>query len=130
MLCRFSAGWTCAIKACAEAGIARSRIIVDPGIGFGKAVVQDNMALLNGLGLFHTLGVPVLLGASRKRFIGAVTGEEDPKQRLGGSLAAALAGVNQGVHIVRVHDVAETAQALKVHQAMLDAGAMAALPSV
>jgi len=118
------------IEICREAGIDRSRIIVDPGIGFGKAVVQDNMNLMNGLALFHTLGVPVLLGASRKRFIGAATGQDDPKQRLGGSLAAALSGVNQGIQIIRVHDVAETAQALKMHQAMVDAGAMSALPSI
>ncbi|NVJ69113.1 MAG: dihydropteroate synthase, partial [Alphaproteobacteria bacterium] len=112
------------ITACEAAGIARSRLIVDPGIGFGKRVVQDNLALMNGLALFHTLGCPVLLGASRKRFIGAITGEEDAQKRMPGSLAAALKGAEAGMQIIRVHDVAETAQALKIVQAMHDTAMM------
>ena len=108
------------IGACEAAGIARSRLIVDPGIGFGKRVVQDNLALMNGLGLFHTLGCPLLVGASRKRFIGAITGEEQADGRLAGSLAAALKAAEAGVQILRVHDVKETAQAMKVLQAMHD----------
>jgi dihydropteroate synthase len=102
------------------AGIAKSRLILDPGIGFGKGV-SDNLALLNGLALFHTLGCPILLGASRKRFIGALAGEAPADQRLSGSLAAALKAVEQGAQIIRVHDVPETVQAIKVWRGMRDA---------
>jgi len=112
------------IDACVAVGIARHRLIVDPGIGFGKRVVQDNLALMNGLAIFHTLGCPVLLGASRKRFIGAITGVEEATQRMPGSVTAALKGVEQGVQIVRVHDVAETVQAVRLAQAMHDAAMM------
>lgn len=113
------------VAACRQAGIDRKRLIVDPGLGFGKRVVRDNLALMNGLGLFRTLGCPLLLGASRKRFIGAVTGEDMANRRMAGSVAAALRGVTDGAQILRVHDVAETAQALKLQQAMHDAALMA-----
>lgn len=103
------------------AGIARSRMIVDPGIGFGKGVA-DNLALLNGLSLFHGLGCPVLVGASRKRFIAALAGEAPVEQRLAGSLAVALKAAEQGVQVVRVHDVPETVQALKVWRGLRDQG--------
>lgn len=116
------------VEACAAAGIERCRLIVDPGIGFGKRVVQDNLALMNGLSLFHGLGCPVLLGASRKRFIGAITGEETADRRMPGSLAAALKGVEEGMQILRVHDVAETVQAVKLAQAMHDAAMMDGRP--
>ncbi|WP_417460224.1 dihydropteroate synthase [Kordiimonas sp.] len=112
------------IQACELAGIDRTRLIMDPGIGFGKRVVQDNLALITGLPLFLTLGCPVLLGASRKRFIGAITGEEDASRRMPGSLTAALRGVELGAQIVRVHDVAETSQAFKLVQAFHDAAIM------
>ena len=112
------------ISVCEQAGISRSKIIVDPGIGFGKRVVQDNMALINGLLLFQTLGCPVLLGASRKRFIGAITGVEQADNRMAGSLAVAVQGAFLGSDILRVHDVQETAEALKMVQAGLDASAM------
>lgn len=112
------------IAACEAAGIERHRLIVDPGIGFGKRVVRDNLALLNGLSLFHSLGCLVLLGASRKRFIGAITGEEVADKRMAGSLAAMQKGVAAGVQIVRVHDVTETVQAVKLIQAMHDAAMM------
>ncbi len=105
------------IGVCEQAGIARSRLIVDPGIGFGKTL-QHNLTLLANLDKFHELGVPVLLGASRKRFIGALSGEQDPLKRAPGSIAAALAGVAQGVQILRVHDVKKTRQALDVWQAI------------
>jgi dihydropteroate synthase len=101
------------IDACVAAGIARQRIIVDPGIGFGKTL-EHNLALLRGLTLFHGLGVPLLLGASRKALIGRIAGEVRPDARLPGSLALALHGAACGVQIVRVHDVAETSQALAV----------------
>lgn len=116
------------VTACLAAGIERSRLIVDPGIGFGKRVVQDNLALMNGLSLFHGLGCPVLLGASRKRFIGAITGEETADRRMPGSLAAALKGVAEGMQILRVHDVAETVQAVKLAQAMHDSAMMDGRP--
>jgi dihydropteroate synthase len=109
------------IAALEAAGIARNRLIVDPGIGFGKGVAE-NLALLNGLALFHGLGCPVLLGASRKRFIGALSGEAPVEQRLGGSIAVALKAAEQGAQIVRVHDVAETVQALKVWLGWRDQG--------
>lgn len=96
------------------AGISRGRIIVDVGIGFGKTLAH-NRALLAGLALFHGLGVPLLLGASRKRVISGLAGAEiEVEARLPGSLALALHGAAQGVQMVRVHDVAETVQALDV----------------
>jgi dihydropteroate synthase len=107
------------IEAAVAAGIERSRILVDPGIGFGKSLA-GNLALLNGLALFHGLGVPVMLGASRKRLIGALSGEASAADRLGGSLALALAGAAAGVQLLRVHDVTETAQALRVWRGLRD----------
>ena len=101
------------IDACVASGIGRDRIIVDPGIGFGKTL-DHNLALLRGLTLFHGLGVSVLLGASRKALIGRIAGEARPEARLPGSLALALHGAACGVQIVRVHDVDETSQALAV----------------
>ena len=102
------------IAAAVAAGIARDRIVIDPGIGFGKTVAH-NLALVRGMSLFHGLGLPVMLGASRKRFIGSIGGEADA--RMPGSVAVALAGVRQGVQMLRVHDVAETRQALSLWQA-------------
>ena len=101
------------IAAATAAGIPKAKLIADPGIGFGKRL-EDNLALLAGLSLFHGLGVPVLLGASRKRFIGTLTGIETAGDRVSGSIAAALAGIAQGAQIIRVHDVAETRQAVSV----------------
>ena len=95
------------------AGIARTKLIVDPGIGFGKTL-RHNLELMAGLSLFHGLGVPLLLGASRKRWIGTLTAEPVAGNRVIGSVAAALAGADQGIQIVRVHDVKETRQALAV----------------
>ncbi len=112
------------IEVCVAAGIDKSRLIIDPGIGFGKRVVQDNLALVNNLALFHTLGCPVLLGASRKRFIGAICGVEQAEERVAGSVAVALQAMRQGVQMVRVHDVAETAQAVRMAQACHDAAMM------
>ena len=109
------------INACVAAGIDRSRLVVDPGIGFGKTL-DHNLELLAGLSIFHGLGVPILLGASRKSFIGALTGEKVASKRVAGSIAAALQGAAQGVQILRVHDVAETRQALTVWEAMQRGG--------
>jgi dihydropteroate synthase len=107
------------IKACVAAGIVQDRLVVDPGIGFGKNL-EHNLALLSGLALFHGLGVPVLLGVSRKGFIGRLTGETTPAARLPGSLAAQLQAMAMGVQIVRVHDVAEMVQARKVTETILN----------
>lgn len=107
------------IAAVTAAGVARDRIIADPGIGFGKGV-EDNLRIINALPLFHALGVPLLFAASRKRFIGAIDGEAEAKDRLGGSLATAMNAVSQGAHMVRVHDVRETRQALRVWRALRD----------
>ena len=108
------------IEAAVAAGIDRGRIIVDPGIGFGKTV-QHNLQLINGLSLFHGLGCPIMLGASRKRMIGALSGEAPADQRLAGSIALALKAADQGVQLLRVHDVPETVQALRVWRGMRDA---------
>ncbi len=109
------------IEQLADAGIDRARIIVDPGIGFGKGV-SANLAILNGLSLFHGLGCPVLVGASRKRFIGALSNEAPVEARLGGSIAVAIKAAEQGAQLVRVHDVPETVQALRVWRGMRDQG--------
>ena len=106
------------IEAAEAAGIARRLVVADPGIGFGKTI-EHNLALLAGMGLFHGLGVPILLGVSRKRFIGTISGQTDPKKRAPGSIGAALAGALQGVQILRVHDVGETRQSLDAWQASL-----------
>lgn len=101
------------MTACRDAGIGFDRLAIDPGFGFGKTV-EHNAELLTRLARFHGLGCPLAVGLSRKSFIGAWTGAEDPKGRLPGSLAAAMAAAGQGAHIVRVHDVAETRAALSV----------------
>ena len=108
------------IAAAADAGIARDNILIDPGIGFGKTVAH-NLELLNGLALLHGLGCPIVLGASRKRMIGALSNEAPADQRLPGSVTLALKAVEQGAQIVRVHDVPETVQALKVWRGLRDA---------
>ncbi|HYC03851.1 MAG TPA: dihydropteroate synthase [Azospirillaceae bacterium] len=105
------------IDACRAAGIPPERIAVDPGIGFGKTV-EHNLDLLRHTALFHGLGCPVLVGVSRKRFIAALSRDEPPKERLGGSLAAGLAALDQGAGILRVHDVAATAQAVAMWRAL------------
>jgi dihydropteroate synthase len=108
------------IAAAEAAGIARERIVVDPGLGFGKSV-QHNLQLMNALSLLHGLGCPIMLGASRKRMIGALSGEAPADQRLPGSLALALKAADQGVQLLRVHDVPETVQALRVWRGLKDA---------
>jgi dihydropteroate synthase len=104
------------VDACCAAGLARERIVVDPGIGFGKTV-QHNLDLLNRVALFQGLGCPVLLGISRKSTIGRLAGGVPAKDRVPGSLAAAVTGAARGVQVLRVHDVAETVQALAVWRA-------------
>ncbi len=107
------------IAACGAAGIPRERIVVDPGIGFGK-LVPHNLELIAGIGAFHALGCGVALGVSRKSMIARLSRGEPPDGRLPGSLAAALCVVQQGVQILRVHDVAETRQALALWRAIAD----------
>ncbi len=97
-------------------GIPKGAIIVDPGIGFGKTL-EHNLTLLRNLALFHGLGCPILLGASRKRFIGTIGGTKEARNRAPGSVAVALAGVAQGVQLLRVHDVGATSEALKLWRA-------------
>jgi dihydropteroate synthase len=105
------------IFAAEMAGIARSKILVDPGFGFGKAR-EHNLQLLAQLERFTELGVPVLAGLSRKRTIGELTGRDDPRQRIHGSVAAALIAAQRGAKLLRVHDVAATVDALKVWNAV------------
>lgn len=107
------------IAAVTARGIQRSNILIDPGIGFGKGLT-DNLALLNGLTLFHGLGCPVMLGASRKRLIGALDNEAPVDRRLGGSVALAIRGAEAGCQLLRVHDVPETVQAVRVWRGCRD----------
>ncbi|SMF86692.1 Dihydropteroate synthase [Azospirillum oryzae] len=105
------------IASCAAAGVPPERIAVDPGIGFGKTT-EHNLDILRHIALYHALGCTVLIGLSRKGFIGRLSRGEPPKERLPGSLAAGLETLNQGAQILRVHDVAETAQARAVWEAL------------
>jgi dihydropteroate synthase len=107
------------VQACLDAGIARERLILDPGIGFGKTM-DHNVALLRNLHRFQESGLPVLVGLSRKCFIADILGTSDlpATDRLAGSLAAAIEAVRRGASILRVHDVAETRQALDVFAAL------------
>jgi dihydropteroate synthase len=107
------------VLACVQAGIPRSHIAIDPGIGFGKTF-RHNLELLNQLTLFHGLGVVVLVGLSRKGFIGALTGEKNAGNRVHGSVGGAVQAVLNGVHILRVHDVKATVEALAVAGAAMD----------
>jgi len=106
--------------AAVAAGIARERIVLDPGLGFGKSLA-DNLALLNALPLFHALGQPLLVGASRKRMIGALSNEAPAHKRLGGSILLAARAMEAGAHLLRVHDVPETVQAVHVWRGLRDA---------
>jgi dihydropteroate synthase len=107
------------VAACAAAGIGPARIAVDPGIGFGKTV-RHNVEILADLALYHGLGAALLLGVSRKSFIARLSRGEGAANRIAGSLAAALAGLDRGVQIIRAHDVAETAQAVAIWRAIAE----------
>ena len=121
VLVEVSAWLAARAEAAMSAGVAHDRIWLDPGIGFGKTV-DHNLALTNGLDRIRTLGFPVLYGASRKRMIQRIDpSASDPADRLGGSLALALAAARNGAAIIRVHDVRETVQALKVQTALAQA---------
>ena len=107
------------IAAAEAAGIDRARVLIDPGFGFGKSVAH-NLELMNGLALLHSLGCPIVVGASRKRTIGALSNEAPADKRVGGSIAFALKAAEQGAQLLRVHDVFETVQALKVWRGLRD----------
>jgi dihydropteroate synthase len=107
------------IAAAEEAGISREKLLVDPGFGFGKNVAH-NLELMNGVALLHSLGCPIVVGPSRKRTIGALSSEAPVEKRLGGSIAFALKAAEQGTQVLRVHDVFETVQALRVWRGMRD----------
>jgi dihydropteroate synthase len=102
-----------------EAGIDRSKILVDIGFGFGKTLAH-NLELMNNLALFHSLGCPLVVGASRKRTIGALSNEAPVDERVGGSIAFALKAIEQGVQLVRAHDIHETVQAIRVWRGLRD----------
>jgi dihydropteroate synthase len=108
------------VDAAEAAGISRDKILVDPGIGFGKSLAE-NLAIINNLSIYHGLGCPILFGASRKRMIGALSNEATVEQRLGGSIFLAMKAVEQGAQIIRVHDAAESVQAIQVWRGLRDA---------
>lgn len=109
------------IAACVAAGIASDRIMIDPGLGFGKSLA-DNLALVNGLATFQGLGVPLLFAGSRKRLIGALSNEAPAADRLGGSIALVFRAAQLGAQMVRVHDVRESVQAIHLWRGLADAG--------
>ncbi|MDA1097616.1 MAG: dihydropteroate synthase [Proteobacteria bacterium] len=105
------------VAACTDAGIDRGRLLIDPGLGFAKEAAQS-AELLRRMASFHALGCPVLIGASRKSFIGNLTGAASPEDRLPGSLAAAFWATQQGAAVLRVHDVTETVQMLAIFRSL------------
>lgn len=107
------------ILTCIDAGISKNRLIIDPGIGFGKSL-DHNLEILANISIFHGLGIPLLIGVSRKRFIGELSGEKNPRHRVPGSISAALSAIEQGVQIIRVHDVKESKQAVTIMKAICD----------
>jgi dihydropteroate synthase len=106
------------IRKCKLKGISENKIIIDPGIGFGKTLKQ-NLTLIKKISLLHSLGLPVMLGSSRKSFIGKIQKNELYDDRKGGSIASVLYGLSQGIQIFRVHDVYETNQAIKVYTKLI-----------
>jgi dihydropteroate synthase len=106
------------IKFLRSKGIKHNKIIIDPGIGFGKNL-KHNMNLIRKVSIFHTLGFPILLGLSRKKFIKDLSGENDTKERIGGTIASSLYSMMQGVQILRIHDVNELIQSIKVFRQLI-----------
>ena len=105
------------IKYLRSKGIKHNNIILDPGIGFGKNL-KHNITLLRNISIFHSLGFPVMLGTSRKRFIKSLSGVNDSKERLGGTISSCLLAIMEGVQILRVHDVNEINQSIKVFNSL------------
>ena len=99
-------------------GIKHNNIILDPGIGFGKNL-KHNMKLISNISIFHTLGFPIMLGLSRKRFIKDLSGKNDTKERLGGTVSSSIFAMLQGVQILRIHDVNELIQSIKVFKQLI-----------
>ena len=106
------------IKELRKFGILHNNIILDPGIGFGKNL-KHNITLIKNISLFHSLGLPIMIGTSRKRFIKDISGINDSKERLGGTISSCLYAMMQGVQILRVHDVNEVNQSIKVFKLLL-----------
>ena len=106
------------IKFLRSKGIKHNNIILDPGIGFGKNL-KHNMNLIKNISIFHTLGFPILLGLSRKRFIKDLSGKNDSKERLGGTVASSIYSIMQGVQVLRIHDVNELRQSIKVFKELI-----------
>ena len=106
------------IKFLRSKGIKHDNIIIDPGIGFGKNL-KHNMNLIRSVSIFHTLGFPILLGLSRKKFIKDLSGNNDTKERIGGTIASSLYSIMQGVQILRIHDVNELIQSIKVFKQLI-----------
>ena len=105
------------IKKARSLGIKHSNIILDPGIGFGKNL-KHNMTLIKNISIFYSLGFPVMLGISRKRFIKDLSGNNDSNERLGGTISSSLYAMTQGIQILRVHDVNEVNQSIKVFKSL------------
>ena len=108
------------ISSIRKKGVKHNNILIDPGIGFGKNL-KHNITLISNISIFHSLGFPVLLGVSRKKFIKDISGINDSKERLGGTISSVLFSLLQGVQIVRVHDVNEIKQSIKVFKSILNA---------
>ena len=107
------------IKNLRKIGIKHNHIIIDPGIGFGKNL-KHNMKLISNISIFHSLGFPILLGISRKKFIKDISGKNDSKKRFGGTISSSLFASLQGVQILRVHDVNEIVQSIKVFKKLIE----------
>ncbi len=105
------------LKLIRKEGIKHNNIILDPGIGFGKNL-KHNITLINNISIFHSLGLPIMLGLSRKRFIKDTSGANDSKERIGGTVSSCIYSILQGVQILRVHDVNEVNQGIKVFKKM------------
>ena len=106
------------IKFLRSIGIKHDKIIIDPGIGFGKNL-KHNMNLISNVSIFHTLGFPVLIGNSRKKFIKELSGKNDTKNRIGGTVASSLYLMMQGVQILRIHEVNEIIQGIKIFNELI-----------
>ena len=106
------------IKFLKEIGIKHNNIIIDPGIGFGKNL-KHNMTLIRNISIFHSLGFPILLGNSKKRFIKEIAGKNDTKNRIGGTVTSSIYLMMQGVQILRIHDVNELLQGVKVFKEIM-----------
>ncbi len=105
------------IKKIRSAGISHNNIILDPGIGFGKNL-KHNITLIKNISIFHSLGFPVMLGVSRKRFIKDLSGNNDSKERIGGTISSSIYAMTQGIQILRVHDINEVKQSIKVFKSL------------